>query len=145
MYLNPSNQRSNMRPIKNIDWEKVDRLLMAGCYGTEIAPHFDMHHETFYDRVRAEKGIGFTEYCALKKCQGDSLLKEKQFEKAISGDNTLLIWLGKARLNQRDTPVDDNVNPEILAKYHVIMDQIKKAQDARKIEDNSNIKEQKSE
>jgi hypothetical protein len=90
------------RPEKHIDWLKVDQLLMAGCNGAQIAPHFDMHQETFYDRVRDKHGIGFTEYCAIKRKQGDSLLLAKQYEKALKGDNTLLIWLGKTRLEQKE-------------------------------------------
>lgn len=88
---------------KNIDWDKVDQLLIAGCLGTEIAPHFDMHPETFYDHVLRKYGICFSEYSFKKKSQGDSLLRAKQFEKALKGENTLLIWLGKNRLNQRDS------------------------------------------
>ena len=61
-----------------------------------------MHVNTFYDRVKEKYGICFTEYSALKRCQGDSLLHAKQYEKAMSGDNTLLIWLGKVRLNQTE-------------------------------------------
>ena len=48
------------RPEKPIDWDLVDELLMVGCLGTEIAPHFNLHPETFYDRVLANYGIGFT-------------------------------------------------------------------------------------
>lgn len=96
------------RPPKPIDWAKVDQLLLAGCSGTEIAPHFDIHVENFYLRVQEQYGMGFTGYSALKRQQGDSLLKAKQFEKAMKGDNTLLIWLGKTRLNQKE---DDSKNP----------------------------------
>lgn len=96
------------RPQKPIDWAKVDQLLLAGCTGTEIAPHFDIHVENFYLRVQEQYGMGFTGYSALKRQQGDSLLKAKQFEKAMKGDNTLLIWLGKTRLNQKE---DDSKNP----------------------------------
>jgi len=90
------------RPEKPIDWKKVDQLLIAGCSGTEIAPHFDMHYNTFYNKVQEQYKMGFSEYSALKKEQGDSLLKAKQFEKAMSGDNSMLIWLGKNRLKQKD-------------------------------------------
>ncbi len=103
------------RPEKKIDWKKVDQLLLSGCHGTEIAPHFDMDVETFYRKVQKEKNIGFTGYSALKKQQGDSLLKNKQFEKAMSGDNVMLIWLGKTRLKQREIdaqfiPNDDKLD-----------------------------------
>jgi len=90
------------RPEKPIDWAKVDQLLMAGCKGTEICPHFDMHHETFYNRIQDKYGMGFTAYSSIKKEQGESLLRAKQFEKALKGDSTMLIWLGKNRLKQHD-------------------------------------------
>jgi hypothetical protein len=99
------------RPEKQIDWAKVDHLLMAGCAGTQIAPHFDMHEETFYIKVKEKYNMGFTAYCALKRKHGDSLLLAKQFEKALKGDNTLLIWLGKTRLEQREVMANTNVSP----------------------------------
>ncbi len=81
-------------------------MLKAGCYGTEIAANFDMHEETFYNRVQEKYGMGFTAYSSEKRKAGESLLRIKQFEKALgittTGDNTLLIWLGKQRLNQRE-------------------------------------------
>lgn len=99
------------RPEKKIDWKKVDELLMAGCHGTEIAPHFNMHYNTFYLKVQEEFQIGFSEYSAIKKQQGDSLIKEKQFEKAINGDNVMLVWLGKNRLNQRESGLAEVASP----------------------------------
>lgn len=90
------------RPEKNIDWHKVDQLLLADCMGTEIAPHFDMHPETFYRRVEEKYGMGFTQYCAEKKKSGDSILRAKQYEHALKGNITMLIFLGKVRLKQRE-------------------------------------------
>ena len=37
-------------------------------------------------------------------------LKEKQWERAMSGDVRMLIWLGKQYLGQKDSPMDMNVN-----------------------------------
>lgn len=102
------------RPEKPLDWAKVDQLLMAGCKGTQIAPHFDMHPETFYDKVKEKYGIGFTEYCAIKREHGDSLLHAKQFEKALKGDNAMLIWLGKQRLGQREQREDPNQHQKLV-------------------------------
>jgi hypothetical protein len=90
------------RPEKPIDWKVVDQLLMAGCLGTEIAANFDMHPDTFYNRVEQQYGMGFTAYCSEKRSKGDSLLRAKQFEKALEKDNTMLIWLGKQRLQQKE-------------------------------------------
>jgi|SRR5579864_2193260 len=90
------------RPEKNIDWKVVDHLLMAGCKGTEIAANFDMHPDTFYIKVEEQYKMGFSAYSQEKRSKGDSLLRAKQFEKALEKDNTMLIWLGKQRLDQRE-------------------------------------------
>lgn len=90
------------RPEKPIDWKKVDDLLIAGCLGTEIASHFDMHHDTFYRRVEEKYNMGFTAYSQEKRTKGDSLLRAKQFETAIRGNVTMQIWLGKQRLDQKE-------------------------------------------
>lgn len=105
------------RPEKPIDWDKVDKLLMAGCKGTEIAPHFNMHVNTFYDKVKDHYNICFTEYSLIKKQEGDSLLRKAQFDKALKEDNTMLIWLGKQRLEQRDSysEVDSQTMSDLLA------------------------------
>jgi len=132
------------RPQKEIDWDLVDRLLIAGCLGTEIAPHFDMHHDTFYDRVAKEKGISFTAYQQQKKSIGDACLREIQFNKATSGDNTLLIWLGKNRLKQAESPSELTVNDGTLAQFNELMSQLSSLQSARKMDDISKRAEHKS-
>lgn len=101
------------RPQKPIDWELVDELLEAGCLGTEIAPYFDMHHETFYRRVQEKYGISFTEYSSEKRSIGDSLIRKVQFDKAVKDkDTSMLIFLGKVRLEQRE--------PEARAHVEVV-------------------------
>lgn len=85
-----------------IDWKTVDRLLEAGCDGTQVAAHIGVHPETLYDRIAQEKGSGFSEYKATKRANGDSLLLAKQFKVAMEGDRTMLVWLGKQRLEQTD-------------------------------------------
>ena len=101
------------RPEKVIDWDKVDLLLRADCKGTEIAPHFDICANTLYARIKDKYNLSFQEYSCLKKQQGDSQIKAKQLEKALDGDNTILIWLGKCRLKQRDyDTLTESVSPE---------------------------------
>lgn len=119
-----------VRPVKPLDWKKVDNLLMAGCHGTEIAANFDMHPETFYRKVQEEKKVGFTEYSALKRSQGDSLLRAKQFEKALEKDNTMMIWLGKNRLNQRENTENTNYSAEEVDRAKRILEQVSRNQEA---------------
>lgn len=124
------------RPEIPINWDKVDELLMAGCYGTEVAAFIGMHEETFYDRVVKKYGIGFTEYAAKKKATGEALLRYQQYGKAMGlthkGDNTLLIFLGKQRLGQRENPNDKVAPEEVMKAFNDLMKQIDKAQEERK-------------
>ncbi len=103
------------RPEIPIDWKKVDELLVSGCPGTEVAAYFSMHPNTFYDRVVKKFDISFTEYLQQNRSKGDALLRAHQYAKALGltekGDNTLLIWLGKNRLSQRDKEEKSDIAP----------------------------------
>jgi len=102
------------RPLIPIDWDEVDRLLMAGCKGVQIAAYYGMHPDTLYIRSQTERGIGFSELCRQKKEKGNSLLLLAQFKMALEKDRGMLIWLGKNRLGQRDEPIsEDGFNGEV--------------------------------
>ena len=117
------------RPIKPIDWALVDELLMAGCTGPEIAPHFDMHPTTFYERVSLEKGMNFTNYSQDKKCKGDSILKHAQYKYAAKGNVPLLMFLGKVRLAQREL-AEGAVPTEHLTQHLELLKQLDALQKA---------------
>lgn len=116
------------RPQKEIDWNLVDKLLEAGCIGTEIAPYFDMHPDTLYLRCSKEKDMTFTAYSYEKRSKGDSNIRMAQYFKALglseNGDNTLLIWLGKNRLNQKETPNEVSIDDKTVKSFGALMEQI---------------------
>lgn len=99
------------RPQADIDWKRVDDLLIVGCSGREIAASIGLNPATLYDRCEKDHGIPFSEYSQGKYAKGESILRAHQFAKAIGktteGDNTLLIWLGKNRLSQKEKPEAD--------------------------------------
>lgn len=121
------------RPEKPIDWNKVDHLLMAGCDGTQIAPFFNMHPNTFYNKVQEQYNMGFSDYQTLKRCEGDATILTAQYDKAVAGDNTMMVWLGKNRLKQRENPTELTVSTETVQTFKEIMNQVKCAQQERKI------------
>lgn len=125
------------RPAKEIDWKKVDDLLMAGCLGTEICPHFDMHPNTFYDRVVQKYGMSFTDYSTQKRSHGDSILRAVQYNEAVKGDKTLLIWLGKVRLEQREVELVDRLVPrgELLLMEDELIRLRKEIRELRELKD----------
>lgn len=90
----------NGRPRIQVDWKKVDELLDAGCSTQNIASHFRISMECLRDNCQMDHGILWSEYSRIGKARGEIPLRQKQYEKAIAGDNQMLIHLGKVRLKQ---------------------------------------------
>lgn len=90
-------------PIKPIDWDLVDQLLIAGCNAVETAARLGIHSDTLTERCITEKGTPFSLYKQQKMAKGDTLLRQVRFKKAMGGDNTMLIWLSKTRLGEIET------------------------------------------
>lgn len=134
-------------PPKEIDWDQVDMLLIKGCVGTKIADALGICANTLYDRCEKEKGVSFSIYSQQKRTIGDNILNAAQFDKAIGntekGDTTLLIWLGKVRLEQRES-VAVTVAPEHEQSFKSLMKEVAEMQQNRqnipsdKQEDESN-------
>ena len=85
-----------------IDWEKVDRLLRSGCTGVQVASRLGVHADTLYRACERERGAAFAAYSQQKREDGETLILEKQMDAAMKGDKTMLIWLGKQRLGQKE-------------------------------------------
>ena len=129
-------ENSTYRPPASIDWDRVDELLEAGCLGSEIAAVFAIHPNTLYERTSQKFGISFSEYSQAKRAKGESALRQVQYDKALGkskkGDNTMLVWLGKQRLNQKESVSEFSVAPEALQPFTALMGQIASIQDDRK-------------
>jgi len=140
------------RTPTEIDWKKVDDLLMAGCMGTGIAAYIGISAQTLYDRCLTDKGILFAHYSQQKKEKGDEILRAHLYAKALGltdkGDNTLLIWLGKNRLKQSDSPEQLAATEKAVDNMSQLMQAITSAQIQRRKDLNtsetSNSEEAKS-
>jgi len=90
------------RPKVVVDWKKVDRLLKAGLSGTVIADTIGVKVDTLYKRCIRDKKMLFSEYQQQKRQVGLETLKLKQYDLAVKGDKSMLVWLGKQYLNQSE-------------------------------------------
>lgn len=117
------------RPKIIIDWEKVDLFLEAGCSGAQVAHNLGFDPNTLYAKCVEEKGISFSEYSTQKSSKGEAELTVHQYLKALgkveAGDNTLLIWLGKTRLKQKEHE-DQVITKEVESKFDQLMTQMQK-------------------
>ncbi len=117
------------RPKTEINWDMVDDLLEAGCSGVQIAGFLGMHPSAFYERCKKDKNVQFAQYSQHKSSKGEALLTKAQYDKALGridfGDNTLLIWLGKTRLKQKEHE-DQVIAKEVESKFDQLMEQMQK-------------------
>jgi len=80
----------------------LDDLYVIQCTLEEIASWLDCPEDTIALRVEEHTGLKFADYYAKKRGKGKVSLRRKQFQTALAGDKTLLIWLGKQYLGQSD-------------------------------------------
>jgi hypothetical protein len=79
---------------KQLDEKQILSLAQVGCTTEEIAFHLECSKDTLERRYAA----------LLKKgrAQLRMSLRRAQVKKALAGDNTMLIWLGKILLGQKE-------------------------------------------
>lgn len=77
-----------------------------------IAATIGVDEGTLRKRCEADNNCSFSEFSQQKRAKGDELLRSKQFQVAMAGDKTMLIWLGKQRLNQSDKS-DTNITADV--------------------------------
>ena len=82
--------------------EEVYKLASIGCKDTEIADWFQIDGNTLRYNFSVELTKG--------RLALNMSLRRAQINTALSGNPTLLIWLGKQYLGQSDAPIDSDAN-----------------------------------
>ena len=100
------------RPVKDFDKKQFEALCELQCTKFEICDWFDTTDKTLENWCIRTYGAGFSEVFRQKRGKGMIALRRKQREVALSGNTTMLIWLGKQWLGQKETvevesPADD--------------------------------------
>ena len=96
------------RPKIEIDFEKVDALCAVFCNCQEIVSvlnSFDINcsYDTVERRVKEQFNMTFAEYVDQKQMAiAKPKLRKAQFDCALGGNATMLIWLGKQYLGQME-------------------------------------------
>lgn len=88
------------RPLKEINWQVVERMMEAGNTAKEISKYLRIDEDTFYRRFKIEFGSCFAGFAdGIAEC-GDGNIRYLQYIKALSGNIEMLKLLGKERLGQ---------------------------------------------
>ena len=90
------------RDKKVIPPKDVERLAQMGCKDSEIADWFGVDENTLRYNFSVELLKG--------KLALNQSLRQAQIRLALSGNATMLIWLGKNILGQSESPLDSEAN-----------------------------------
>lgn len=104
------------RPRIELDWDEFEKLCRFQASQVEIAGWFDCSVDTIDRRVKEHYGENFAEVFAKKRGKGQISLRRWQMQCAEKGNATMLIWLGKQYLGQKDNYEIVNDKPIVL-KY----------------------------
>ena len=93
------------RPRKEIDSKQFESLCGLQCTKEEICNFFSLTDKTLDRWCRETYGESFSVVFQQKRGLGKISLRRAQYETALKGNTSLLIWLGKQYLGQSDNVV----------------------------------------
>jgi len=90
------------RPKKEIDKREFEKLCSLQCTKEETCSWFDLTDKTLERWCKEEYKVGFSEVFSIKRGLGKISLRRSQWQVAEKGNVTMLIWLGKQYLDQKE-------------------------------------------
>jgi hypothetical protein len=105
-------------PRKVLDLEVARRAATLGCSPDEIAMLLGVARRTFHNHLKQDAAL--QEAVEERRAQGRTTLRRLQWQQANDGNTTMLIWLGKQLLGQRDRhEVSDDPERPALTFLHL--------------------------
>lgn len=96
------------KPKVHIDWDQVNGMLQTQASTEDVAQAIGISRDSLYVRCKKETGMQYTEFRQKAKATGLTRLRAKQYAVAMEGHPTMLVWLGKQHLGQKENPETDN-------------------------------------
>ena len=90
------------RPRKEINFETLKGCCTVGCTAEECAGILGVTTQTIDNRLKEMGEGGFFDFHKKHFDPTKQSLRRAQLKQAMDGNTTMLIWLGKQQLGQRD-------------------------------------------
>jgi AraC-like DNA-binding protein len=87
------------RPVIKVDTDLIEKLAAIHCTNKEIAEVLGISIDTLQRN--------FPDFLQKGRAHGKAKLRRLQWQKAEEGNPTMLIWLGKQILGQKEQPFDE--------------------------------------
>lgn len=95
------------RPTKDLEnmnfdgWDQLDALIIWASQ-EYCCEKLGVNTDTLTKKIKEKHGMSFSEYKAKRQEPMRINLMKKQYDVAMAGNVSMLIWLGKQYLNQSD-------------------------------------------
>ena len=111
-------------------WANFKKLCTMQATLVEIAAFFEVSEDTIERRVKETYGVTFAEHYKSMSGSGKISLRRKQMDVALSGNVSMLIWLGKQYLGQTDKSVNEtHITSDLADKVAKARSRAKKLKD----------------
>lgn len=113
------------RPRVEIDIDQLRNMVRIQCTAEECAGVFECSVDTIDRRLKEEGYAGFADFLKRYSGEGKASLRRAQWKAAQEGNPTMLVWLGKQMLGQRDrkdldhTSSDGTMTPAAIERIIV--------------------------
>lgn len=107
-----------MREKIELNLLNLESLCRLNCTYDEIAAYFNVSTKTIQRRYNEEPD--FQEAIDRGRGHGKLSLRRQQMKLAEEGNATMLVWLGKQLLNQRDKQEIENHNHNDIISIEIV-------------------------
>lgn len=108
----PAPKRGRGQPEKEIDLKQVEAICQLQVTDEELASVLGVSRKTIERRKERDD---FREAMERGRSKGLVSLRRAQYQTAIGGNATMLIWLGKIWAGQKDPSLNKEVAPDVNA------------------------------
>jgi hypothetical protein len=88
--------------LSDSDFDKLISMIRIQCTQVEICGIFGVTDKTLNEALKKRGEPGFSELYKKHQDEGKASLRRAQWQAAQNGNPTMLVWLGKQMLGQRD-------------------------------------------
>jgi hypothetical protein len=110
--------------LNDQDFERLVGMLRIQCTQQEVCGVFGVTDKTLNEALRRRGAHGFSDLYKKHQDEGKVSLRRLQWKAAQDGNTTMLVWLGKQVLGQKDRHehAGDPDQPLVTKVVHEVVD-----------------------
>ena len=102
------------KPLEEKDFQRLLNMIRIQCTQNEICDVLDMSDTTLNRRLQERGYANFEDFLKKHNSEGKMSLRRMQWQAAENGNSTMLVFLGKQYLGQKDK-IENKVDANIVA------------------------------